>query len=157
MLSDFFQGDLKKKKSLIPAAFQRNGRRVALCCVSWRPVEPPSLCVRPPPFIQSWARRPSQCRRFPGRWAKTTALPSLSSTSSSCSGTTPSPFEGGGRANSKRQLNERANGHKIIKKAIRKPSCLTPTFSRSLAAVSPAVITCGCCVPSAAWRLPVFP
>lgn len=44
-----------------------------------------------PRFTPSWARQPSQGRRPPGHGGRRAAPLSLSSTSSSCSGTTLSP------------------------------------------------------------------
>lgn len=81
--------------------------------------------------------------------------PSLFSTSSFCSGTTPSP-RSGQKMPHLLHLGEQTVT-KNIQEAIRKPYCLTTTFSKSLAAVSTAAIMCARTVPSATWRLPVFP
>lgn len=82
---------------------------------------------------------------------------SLFSTSSSCSGTTPSPMGWSRQKMLNSLLLQTEQTHTTHQKAIRKPYCFTATFSQSLAAFSTAAIKCGCCVPSATWHLPVFP
>lgn len=80
------------------------------------------------------------------------------STSSSCSGTTPSPTGGEeGEARQKVSRREQNSHPKIIKKQLGSLTASTATSSRGLAAIPTAPIMCGCSVPSATWRLPVFP
>lgn len=84
-------------------------------------------------------------------------LPSHASTSSSCSGTTPSPTGEEGEARQKVSRREQNSHPKIIKKQLGSLTASTATSSRGLAAIPTAAIMCGCSVPSATWRLPVFP
>lgn len=80
--------------------------------------------------------------------------PSLFSTSSSGSGTTPSPRNGQKWPHLSFRESKQSHTHS---KSNAERHCSTATFSKSLAAISTAAITWACTAPSATWRLPVFP
>lgn len=83
--------------------------------------------------------------------------PSLVSTSSSGSGTTPSPdvvkqtHKGQNHYSSADIINDNNNNQETV------VGDFAATFSKSLATTSSAAILCACTVPFATWHLPVFP